>query len=159
MYPFVRSSLHVLSIVHLSNDPSGRSPIHPSTHPPVQPFVHSSIHPPSQLSLHSFFPAPVRPPICPFATDPTIHQSICPFASICLSISVSLCVPLYSARPSIKYVTLLLANFYLPLPLSHIPGPPKCTSHIRDLPIFSWPSTTTLFQPPSSNSLSIVRGG
>src|SRR6218665_1898550 len=45
--------------------------------------------------------------------------------------------------PSIKYVTLFLANFD-PLPchiLSHIPGPPESTSHISDPPIFSRPST------------------
>src|SRR6218665_1739725 len=46
--------------------------------------------------------------------------------------------------PSIKYVTLFLANFY-PIPchtLSHIPRPPKSTSHISDPPIFfSRPST------------------
>src|SRR6218665_3823989 len=47
--------------------------------------------------------------------------------------------------PSIKYVTLFLANFD-PLPLSchtlsHIPGPPESMSHISDPPIFSRPST------------------
>src|SRR6218665_3837946 len=44
--------------------------------------------------------------------------------------------------PSIKYVTLFLANFD-PSPchtLSHIPGPPESTSYISD-PIFSRPST------------------
>ena len=37
--------------------------------------------------------------------------------------------------PSIKYVTLFLTNFDAPSPchtLSHIPGPPKSTSHISD---------------------------
>src|SRR6218665_1095262 len=37
--------------------------------------------------------------------------------------------------PSIKYVTLFLANFYPPSPChtsSHIPGPPESTSHISD---------------------------
>src|SRR6218665_3950441 len=50
---------------------------------------------------------------------------------------------LRSRGPSIKYVTLFLANFY-PLPISHFvthPGPPKSTSHISDPPIFSRPST------------------
>src|SRR6218665_926801 len=45
--------------------------------------------------------------------------------------------------PSIKYVTLFLANFD-PLSLSHFvthPGTPKSTSHISDPPIFSRPST------------------
>src|SRR6218665_73824 len=45
--------------------------------------------------------------------------------------------------PSIKYVTLFLANFdSLPChTLSHITGPPKSTSHISAPPIFSRPST------------------
>src|SRR6218665_3980670 len=46
--------------------------------------------------------------------------------------------------PSIKYVTLFLANVNPRSPLSHFvthPGPPKSTSHISDPPIFSWPST------------------
>ena len=48
--------------------------------------------------------------------------------------------------PSIKYVTLFLANFYPPLPChtsSHIPGPipPESTSHISDPPISRRPST------------------
>src|SRR6218665_3565086 len=46
--------------------------------------------------------------------------------------------------PSIKYVTLFLANFYAPSPChtsSHIPGPPEITSHISDPPIFTIPST------------------
>src|SRR6218665_3531631 len=50
-----------------------------------------------------------------------------------------------SVEPSIKYVTLFLANFYLPSlchTLSHIPGPPESTSHISDPPpIFRRPST------------------
>src|SRR6218665_1752294 len=40
--------------------------------------------------------------------------------------------------PSIKYVMLFLPNFDPPPPchtLSHIPGPPKSTSHISDPPI------------------------
>src|SRR6218665_403887 len=39
--------------------------------------------------------------------------------------------------PSIKYVTLFLANFYPPPlchTLSHIPGPSESTSHISDPP-------------------------
>src|SRR6218665_2031031 len=37
--------------------------------------------------------------------------------------------------PSIKYVTLFLANFYPPYHTSsHIPGPPESTSHISDPP-------------------------
>src|SRR6218665_847483 len=62
---------------------------------------------------------------------------------------------------SIKYVTLSLANFDPPPPchtLSHIPGPPKSTSHISDLPIFSWPSTKTRTKALCTNSLSIFRG-
>ena len=46
--------------------------------------------------------------------------------------------------PSIKYVTLFLANFDPPLchTLSHVPGPPKSTSHISNPPlIFRRPST------------------
>src|SRR6218665_1877826 len=53
--------------------------------------------------------------------------------------------------PSIKYVTLFLANFE-PLPyhtLSHIPGPPKYTPHISEPPpIFSRPSTKPGQKPP-----------
>src|SRR6218665_1237907 len=53
--------------------------------------------------------------------------------------------------PSIKYVTLFLAKFYPHSPchtLSHIPGPPKSTSHISDPPIFSKPSTKTSDKSP-----------
>src|SRR6218665_1231242 len=54
--------------------------------------------------------------------------------------------------PSIKYVTLFVANFDLPTTpchtLSHIPGPPKSTSHISDPPIFSRPSTKILDKSP-----------
>src|SRR6218665_3739592 len=45
--------------------------------------------------------------------------------------------------PSIKYVTLFLANFYPPPSChtsSHIPGPPESTSHISDPPISRRPS-------------------
>src|SRR6218665_2223359 len=52
---------------------------------------------------------------------------------------------MYAQGPSIKYVTLFLANFYLPSlchTLSHIPGPPESTSHISDPPpIFRRPNT------------------
>src|SRR6218665_2530149 len=61
--------------------------------------------------------------------------------------------------PSIKYITLFLANFD-PLPLSHFvthPGTPQSTSHISDPPIFSRPSTKKPGQT-CTNSLSIVRG-
>src|SRR6218665_3782035 len=46
--------------------------------------------------------------------------------------------------PSIRYVTLFMANFYPPIPChtsSHIPGPPESTSHISDPPIFRRPRT------------------
>src|SRR6218665_1510 len=64
--------------------------------------------------------------------------------------------------PSIKYVTLFWP-ILTPCPchtMSHIPGPPKSTSHISDTPpIFSRPSTKTLRKAPCTNSLSIVREG
>src|SRR6218665_3625953 len=44
---------------------------------------------------------------------------------------------MYAQGPSIKYVTLFLANFDLPSlchTLSHIPEPPESTSHISDPP-------------------------
>src|SRR6218665_1113967 len=50
----------------------------------------------------------------------------------------------WALGPSIKYVTLFLANFDPPPPvtLCHISGePPQSTSHISELPIFSTPST------------------
>src|SRR6218665_3877823 len=54
--------------------------------------------------------------------------------------------------PSIKYVTLFLANFDPPLPpvtLCHAPrAPPESTSHISDPPIFSRPSTKILDKSP-----------
>src|SRR6218665_1816230 len=66
-----------------------------------------------------------------------------------------------SLGPSIKYVTLFLANFD-PLPchtLSHIPGPPKkYVTHLGP-PIFTRPSTKTRTKSLCANSLSIVRGG
>src|SRR6218665_1535528 len=53
-----------------------------------------------------------------------------------------------SKGPSIKYVTLFLANFDPPChTLSHIPGPPESTSHISDPP-FSRPSTKILDKSP-----------
>src|SRR6218665_2839623 len=63
--------------------------------------------------------------------------------------------------PSIKYVTILLANFG-PLPLSHFvthPGPPKISHTSRTPPRF----LVGLVQKaqakaPCTNSLSIVRG-
>src|SRR6218665_702168 len=65
--------------------------------------------------------------------------------------------------PSIKYVTLFLANFD-PLPLSHFirhPGtPPKVRHTSRTPPIFSRPIVQkTRTKAPCTNSLSIVRGG
>src|SRR6218665_1068690 len=64
--------------------------------------------------------------------------------------------------PSIKYVTLFLANFY-PLPLSHFvthPGTPKSTSYISDPPgFFSTPSTTNPDKSPLYKfSLNCLRG-
>src|SRR6218665_540839 len=58
----------------------------------------------------------------------------------------------------------ILANFDPPSPchtLSHIPRPPKSTSHISDypFPIFSRPSTKTLTKALCTNSFSIVCGG
>src|SRR6218665_1904441 len=66
-----------------------------------------------------------------------------------------------SLGPSIKYVTLFLANFDPPLPchtLSHIPGPPSM-SHISDPPIFSRPSTKNPDKSPLYKfSLNCSRG-
>src|SRR6218665_3791479 len=60
--------------------------------------------------------------------------------------------------PSIKYVTLFLANFDPPLPchtLSHIPGPPKVRHTSRSLPpIFSRSSTKKPGQKPPVQILS-----
>src|SRR6218665_1912078 len=70
--------------------------------------------------------------------------------------------------PSIKYVTLSLANFNPPSPchtLSHVhPGTPKSTSHISDpQPIFSRPSTknqdkSTLYKFSLNCSRGLVSG-
>src|SRR6218665_1636682 len=64
--------------------------------------------------------------------------------------------------PSIKYVTLVLANFD-PSSLSNFvthPGTsPKVRHTSRISPIFSRPSTKTLTTAPCTNSLSIVGGG
>src|SRR6218665_2313733 len=72
------------------------------------------------------------------------------------------CKPTPPMGPSIKYVTLFLANFYPP-PLSHFvthPGtPPESTSHMSDPPIFRRPSTKNPDKNPCANSVSIVRGG
>src|SRR6218665_935897 len=65
--------------------------------------------------------------------------------------------------PSIKYVTLFLANFD-PLLLSHFvthpESPQKYVTHLRPPPpIFSRPSTKkTRTKAPCTNSLSIVQG-
>src|SRR6218665_3402384 len=65
-------------------------------------------------------------------------------------------------EPSIKYVTLFLANFFSPSlchTLSHIPGPPQSTSHISGPPIFSRPSTKNPDKSPLYKfSLNCLRG-
>src|SRR6218665_102491 len=70
--------------------------------------------------------------------------------------------------PSIKHVTLFLANFYRPLPpvtLRHTSrDPPESTSHISDPPIFRRPSTKNQNKSPLVQILSqlfvgvLVRG-
>src|SRR6218665_1598640 len=63
--------------------------------------------------------------------------------------------------PSIKYVTLFLANFnpLSSVTLCHTSRDPQSTSHISDPPIFSRPSTKNPDKAPCTNSLSIVSGG
>src|SRR6218665_3177594 len=64
--------------------------------------------------------------------------------------------------PSIKYVTLFLANFDPPSPchtLSHIPGPPQSTSHISDPPFLVGLLQKIRTKANCTNSLSIVREG
>src|SRR6218665_2771128 len=67
-------------------------------------------------------------------------------------------------RPSIKYVTLFLANFD-PLPLSHFVTSrdprPESTSHISKPPppILVGLVQKSRTKPPFTNSLTIVRGG
>src|SRR6218665_311441 len=60
--------------------------------------------------------------------------------------------------PSIKYVTLFLANFYSPLlPVTlrrTFPGPPESTSHISDPSIFRRPSTKSPDKSPLVQILS-----
>ena len=69
---------------------------------------------------------------------------------------------LLTKGPSIKYVTLSLANFD-PLPLSHFvthPGTPKSMSHISDpLRFLVGLVQETRTKAPCTNSLSIVRKG
>src|SRR6218665_2760465 len=63
--------------------------------------------------------------------------------------------------PSIKYITLFLANFD-PLTLSHFvkhPGTPQSTSHISNPPIFSRPSTKKPGQKPPVQILSQLFAG
>src|SRR6218665_1396034 len=64
--------------------------------------------------------------------------------------------------PSIKYVTLFLANFY-PLPLSHFVthhgNPPESTSHISEPPIFRRPSTKNPDKSPLVQILSQLFAG
>src|SRR6218665_160765 len=64
--------------------------------------------------------------------------------------------------PSIKFVTLFLANFDSPFPchtLSHIRDPIKSTSHILDPPIVSMPSTKNSDKNPLYKfSLNCSRG-
>src|SRR6218665_1776276 len=66
-----------------------------------------------------------------------------------------------SKGPSIKYVTLFLANFDPPChTLSHIPGPPESTSHISDPPkLLVGLVQKSRIKVPCTNSISIVRGG
>src|SRR6218665_1996408 len=62
--------------------------------------------------------------------------------------------------PSIKYVTLFLANFDPP-PLSHFvthPGTPENTSHISDPRFLVGLVQKSLTKVPCTNSISIVRG-
>src|SRR6218665_2055175 len=65
--------------------------------------------------------------------------------------------------PSIKYVTLFLANFAPPPlchTLSHIPGqPPESTSHISDPPLLVGLVQISRTKVLCTNSISIVRGG
>src|SRR6218665_488764 len=59
--------------------------------------------------------------------------------------------------PSIKYVTLFLANFDPPIHLPHFvthPGPPKSRSHISNPLIFCRPSTKEPGQRPPVQILS-----
>ena len=85
------------------------------------------------------------------------------FAKISYDHFTWLCVIHYfrTMGPSVKYVTLFLANFY-PLPchtLSHIPGPPESTSHISDPRFLVRLVQRNRTKAPCTNSLSIVRGG
>src|SRR6218665_784134 len=71
-------------------------------------------------------------------------------------------VTLYTG-PSIKYVTLFLANFY-PLPLSHFvthPGTPSKVCHTSQTPppILEGLLQKTRQKPPCTNSVSIVHWG
>src|SRR6218665_3291956 len=65
--------------------------------------------------------------------------------------------------PSIKYVTLFLANFDPPPPchtLSHIPGPPsESTSHISAPRFLAHLVQKSRTKVPCTNSISIVCGG
>src|SRR6218665_993591 len=64
--------------------------------------------------------------------------------------------------PSIKYVTLFLANFDPPSTchtLSHIPGPPESTSHISDPRLLVGLVQKSWTKVPCTNSISIVRRG
>src|SRR6218665_2644166 len=82
---------------------------------------------------------------------------------LCASnIIVSVAIPkIIAMGSSIKYVTLFLANFDSPChTLSHIPGPPKSTSHISiGPPDFHYAWYKKLGQKPPVQILSIVRGG
>src|SRR6218665_3405533 len=61
--------------------------------------------------------------------------------------------------PSIKYVMLFLANFYPPLPLSHIREPPKLRHTSRTPQFFSRPSTKNPDKSPLYKfSLNCSRG-
>src|SRR6218665_1055997 len=63
--------------------------------------------------------------------------------------------------PSIKYVTLFLANFYAPSPChtsSHIPGPPKLRHTSRAPRFLEGLVQKTRTKALCTNSVSIVRG-
>src|SRR6218665_2078995 len=77
------------------------------------------------------------------------------FSRQCWSISLRVAV----LGPSIKYVTLFLANFYHPAPChtsSHIPGPPSKVRHTSRTPppIFRRPSTKNPDKSPLVQILS-----
>src|SRR6218665_1238026 len=71
------------------------------------------------------------------------------------------CDTIPALGPSIKYITLFLANSDPLLPLSHFvthPGTPKVRNTSRNPQIFSRPSTKSRTKVPFTNSLSVVHG-